>query len=64
MYNVFYTFITILLTTKSTEHLAFSPVVRIGTPPTPNPQASVTPLLSSGREGGTSLAGKGVGEPN
>ena len=41
--------------------LSFSPVVGIGTPPTPHPQASVPPLPVLGG-GAHSLAREGLGE--
>ncbi len=40
--------------------LSFSPVVRIGTPPTPHPQASVPPFPGSGGRG-TLVGERGVG---
>ncbi len=48
--------------TEEAECYAFSPVVGIGTPPTPHPQASVPspPLVPGG--GAHSLAREGVGE--
>ncbi len=45
--------------------LSFSPVVRIGTPPPPYMQASVSsPRLPPGSGGAHSLGGEGMGEPN
>ncbi len=42
--------------------LSFSPVVGIGTPPTPHPKASVSPPLWFRGGGAHSLAREGVGE--
>jgi hypothetical protein len=43
--------------------LSFSPVVGIGTPPTPHPQASV-PLPPVLGEGGTLAGERGIGSTN
>jgi hypothetical protein len=51
------------LHTEYAECSAFSPVVGIGPPPTPRPQASVPPLPPVLGGGAHSLAREGLGEP-
>ncbi len=51
--------------TEYTEYQAFSPVVRIGTPPPPHTQATVyTPLWWGGGGGGGETEACGRGGPN